>query len=105
MPVCLTPILTAQKYPFLSLFLFHRHSVQLAPCGPLPSNKKEDHTIFLRQLRVLEREMKALQVLNSTQTTLERFFVSKIVLRAHVLAHGLGGMALALGAPIVIFCT
>jgi hypothetical protein len=40
MPVCLTPILTGQKYPFLSLFLCHRHSVQLAPCGPLSSNKR-----------------------------------------------------------------
>jgi hypothetical protein len=39
--------------------------------------QKEDHTIFLRQLRVLEREMKALQVVNSTQTTLERFFVPR----------------------------
>jgi hypothetical protein len=39
--------------------------------------QKEDHAIFLRQLRVLEKEMKALQVINSTQTTLERFFVAK----------------------------
>ena len=39
--------------------------------------RKEDHTIFLRQLRVLEREMKALQVVNRTQTTLERYFVAK----------------------------
>ena len=39
--------------------------------------QNEDHTVFLRQLRVLEREMKALQVVNSTQTTLERFFVAK----------------------------
>jgi hypothetical protein len=39
--------------------------------------QKKDHTVFLRQLRVLEREMKALQVVNSTQTTLERFFVAK----------------------------
>jgi hypothetical protein len=39
--------------------------------------QKEDHTIFLRQLRVLEREMKALQVVNRTQTTLERYFVAK----------------------------
>jgi len=38
--------------------------------------QKEDHTIFLRQLRVLEREMKALQVVNSTQITLERFFAA-----------------------------
>jgi hypothetical protein len=35
--------------------------------------QKEDHTIFLWQLRVLERGMKALQVVNSTQTTLECF--------------------------------
>jgi hypothetical protein len=39
--------------------------------------QKEDYTVFLRQLRILEREMKALQVVNSTQTTLERFFVAK----------------------------
>jgi hypothetical protein len=39
--------------------------------------QKEDYTVLLRQLRALEREMKALQVVNSTQTTLERFFVAK----------------------------
>jgi len=40
--------------------------------------QKEDYTVFLRQLRALEREMKALQMVNRTQTTLERFFCSKI---------------------------
>jgi len=39
--------------------------------------QKEDYTVFLRQLRALEREMKALQMVNRTQTTLERFFVAK----------------------------
>jgi hypothetical protein len=39
--------------------------------------QKEDHTIFLRQLRVFERETKALQVANGTQTTLERRFGTK----------------------------
>jgi hypothetical protein len=39
--------------------------------------QKEDYTVFLRQLRALEREMKALQMVNRNQTTLERFFVAK----------------------------
>jgi hypothetical protein len=39
--------------------------------------QKEDYTVFLRQLRTLEREMKALEMANRTQTTLERYFVAK----------------------------
>jgi hypothetical protein len=42
-----------------------------------PEQQKEDYTVFLRQLRALEREMKALQMVNKNQTTLERFFVAK----------------------------
>jgi len=42
-----------------------------------PEQQKEDYTVFLRQLRALEREMKALQMVNNNQTTLERFFVAK----------------------------
>ena len=36
----LKPILMGQKYPFLSLSPFHRHLIQLVPCGPLPSNNR-----------------------------------------------------------------
>jgi hypothetical protein len=39
--------------------------------------QKEDYTVVLRQLRASEREMKASQMVNRTQTTLERFFVAK----------------------------
>jgi hypothetical protein len=38
--------------------------------------QKEDYREFLRQLASLERDIKALQVTNVTQTTLEQFFAS-----------------------------
>ena len=77
MPVYLTPTLMDQKYPFLSLSPFHGHLVLLVPCGPFTEQQKEDYIVFLRQLRALEREMKALQMVNGIQTTLECFFGSK----------------------------
>jgi hypothetical protein len=39
--------------------------------------QKEDYRGLIRQLSSLEREMKALQLANSTQTTLDRFFIAK----------------------------
>ena len=39
--------------------------------------RKENYTVIIRWLRALEREMKALQMVNRTQTTLERFLVAK----------------------------
>jgi hypothetical protein len=39
--------------------------------------QKKDYRALLRQLASLERDMKALQVTNCTQTTLERFLIDK----------------------------
>jgi hypothetical protein len=39
--------------------------------------QKEDYRGFLQQLRSLERDMKALQMANRTQSTLDRFFIAE----------------------------
>jgi hypothetical protein len=39
--------------------------------------QKRDHHDLIRQLGILEREMKAVQMSSRSQTTLERFFVAK----------------------------
>ena len=39
--------------------------------------QKRDHRDLFRQLEILEREMKALQMSSRTQSTLERFFIAK----------------------------
>jgi hypothetical protein len=73
MPVYLTPILMGQKYPLPEPISVPQALGAVSTLRTFVEQQKEDYTVFLRQLRALEREMKALQVVNRTQTTLERF--------------------------------
>jgi hypothetical protein len=75
MPVYLTPILTGQKTPSW-VYFYSKALGAVSTLRTFVEQQREEHTVFLRQLRVLEREMKALQVTNSTQTTLKHFFVA-----------------------------
>jgi hypothetical protein len=77
MPVCLTPTLTGQEVPLPESISIPQALGTVSILRTFAEQQKEDHTIFLRQLRVFERETKALQVANGIQTTLERFFVAK----------------------------
>jgi hypothetical protein len=62
MPVHLKPTLTGQKYPIS----IPQALGAVSTLRTFAEQQKEDYTIFLRQLRALEREMKALQMVNRT---------------------------------------
>jgi hypothetical protein len=57
---------------------FYDDSIERSrPCGALPSGRRRTIGDLFGQLAEVERDMRALQVANSTQTTLDGFFAAQ----------------------------